>query len=144
MKNKKRRRGDERAEPTDPQEIAQRSADRGVPEEALQGPPALETTGVPGREHPLDDELAKYTATSPELSGGDLDADWQRAADGGEEAVGGTVATPDQDVVDEITDAVGVPRAPDDEFRPSSEILDARDLYRWEETDVEGDTDTER
>jgi CBS domain-containing protein len=55
-------------------------------------------TGETGR---LVDELAAHRETSPALSGGDVDADWQRAHDSGEEAVGGSVATPDQDVVDE-------------------------------------------
>src|SRR6185503_4276528 len=36
------------------------------------------------------------------LTGGDVDADWQRAEASGEEAVGGSEPTPDQDVVDEI------------------------------------------
>jgi len=46
---------------------------------------------------------------------------------------GGTVATPDQDVVDDLGDALGVPRAPDEEFRTSTEILEGRDRYRREE-----------
>ena len=80
-------------------------------------------------------DAAKYTATSPKLSGGDVDADWKRADSVGEEAVGGSVATPDQDRVDDIGDALGVPRAPDDEVRTSGEILEERDRYRWEEED---------
>jgi hypothetical protein len=51
----------------------------------------------------------------------------------GEEAVGGTVATPDQNVVDELGSALGVPRAPDEEVRTSGEILERRDRYRWEQ-----------
>src|SRR6266702_730850 len=39
---------------------------------------------------------------------------------------------PDQDRVDDIGDAFGVPRAPDDEVRTSAEILEERDRYRWE------------
>jgi hypothetical protein len=39
------------------------------------------------------------------LSGGDVDADWARAQSSGDEAVGGSVTTPDQDVVDEHADA---------------------------------------
>jgi hypothetical protein len=46
---------------------------------------------------------------------------------------GGTVATPDQNVVDDIGEALGVPRAPDEELRTSQEILDGRDEYRWEQ-----------
>lgn len=55
------------------------------------------------------------------LSGGDLDADWRRAHDGGDEAVGGSAATPDQDVVDEIGRALGVPQAEEAELLTSAE-----------------------
>lgn len=72
-------------------------------------------------------------AETPSLSAGDVDADWKRAGTVGEEGVGGTVATPDQDNVDELGDALGVPRAPDEEFRTSQEILQERDRYRAEE-----------
>jgi len=78
-------------------------------------------------------DAADFTATSPKLTGGDVDADWKRAVSVGEEAVGGSVATPDQDRVDDIGDAFGVPRAPDDDVRTSAEILEERDRYRWEE-----------
>ena len=43
------------------------------------------------------------------------------------------MATPDQDQVDEIGQALGVPRAPDAEVRASSEILDERDQRRLEQ-----------
>jgi Family of unknown function (DUF6335) len=62
-------------------------------------------------------EAITRRATSPALSGGDVDADWRRAESAGEEAVGDTVATPDQDVVDEIGRALGVERASDAEVR---------------------------
>jgi len=35
--------------------------------------------------------------------------------------------------VDDIGDAFGVQRAPDDEVRTSAETLEERDRYRWEE-----------
>jgi len=66
------------------------------------------------------------------LTGGDVDADWARAASSGEEAVGGTVATPDQDVVDEIGRAVGLEQPTDAEVRTSDEILHERDRHRWD------------
>jgi hypothetical protein len=104
-------------------------------EEELQGPPPREATMMrDDRERRAEEELAQHgRSASPELAGGDVDADWQRAGSAGEEAVGGTVATPDQDVVDEIGDALGVPRAPDEEVRSSAEILDERDRKRWEQ-----------
>jgi hypothetical protein len=78
---------------------------------------------------------SEHHETGPALTGGDVDADWQRAASSGDEAVGGTVSTPDQSVVDDLGDAVGVHRAADEPFRASSEILDARDRHRVHETD---------
>jgi hypothetical protein len=80
-----------------------------------------------------DEPFLREGDTSPRLSGGDLDADWRRAASAGDEAVGGSAATPDQDVVDQLGDALGVPRAPDEEFRTSDEILKGRDRHRWEQ-----------
>jgi hypothetical protein len=130
---KKRKTAEERP-PRDPQEIADRSAARGVPEEELQGPPARETVVTHSNvEREIEEEQRQYTQSSPRLTAGDLDADWRRADSVGEEAPGGTVATPDQNVVDEIGDALGVPRAPDEEFRTSTEILEGRDRHRAEE-----------
>jgi hypothetical protein len=103
---------------------------------APQGPPARETVWLRGDAERLnEEELRQYTSTGPRLTGGDLDADWRRADSVGEEAPGGTVLTPDQDVVDEIGRALGVPRAPDEEFRPSGEILEQRDRKRLEQED---------
>jgi hypothetical protein len=65
------------------------------------------------------------------LTGGDVDADREGAASVGEEAVGGSVATPDQDVVDEIGRALGVEQEPDAEVRTSQELLGERDRDRW-------------
>src|SRR5438093_5915840 len=58
-------------------------------------------------------ELTEHHGVSPTDSGGDVDADWQRAQSSGEEAVGGSVATPDQDIVDELARPLGVERPPD-------------------------------
>ena len=111
-----------------------RPAESRPSEEDLQGPPPREATIVRGdRERRFEEDLAEHPETSPALAGGDLDADWHRAATVGEEAVGGSVATPDQDVVDELGDALGVGRAPDEEVRTSDEILEERDRRRWEQ-----------
>ena len=76
--------------------------------------------------------ITRCGGSSPRLSGGDVDADWPRADSSGEEAVGGSVATPDQDVVDELGEALGVGRPCDAEFWTSGEILRERDRHRWE------------
>lgn len=79
----------------------------------------------------LEEELDEYNALSPELSAGDLDADWRRADQVGEEAVGGSVATPDQDIVDELGEAAGLTYR-DDEPLNSEAKMRERDLNRWE------------
>lgn len=76
-------------------------------------------------------EVAVHTETSPRLTGCDVDADWQGAYANGDEAVGGSVATPDQDIVDELGAALGVPRAADAEVVTCGEILRSRDRHRW-------------
>jgi hypothetical protein len=76
-------------------------------------------------------EITEHTGVSPVDSGGDVDADWQRAQSSGEEAVGGSVATPDQDVVDELARPFGVERPPDAPVITSEEMLNARDRRRW-------------
>jgi hypothetical protein len=80
---------------------------------------------------PLLDDLVEFRATSPRLSGGDVDVDWRRAFDSGEEAVGGSAPTPDQDVVDELGRALGVEQGAEDEVWTSGEILRARDRHYW-------------
>lgn len=86
---------------------------------------------VGGGRRELQDKLEEYHSKSPELSGGDLDADWQDADSAGEEAVGGTVPTPDQDEVDELGQALGI-TYDDDEPIDGEEKLRERDRDRWE------------
>ena len=102
--------------------------------------PPIEATYIRSDvEREAEERAAEFPNTSPKLTGGDLDADWERADVVGEEAVGGSVATPDQDVVDDLTDAVGIPRAPDEPVRTSEEILEERDRHRWEQEQNERD-----
>ena len=83
--------------------------------------------GSPGQ---LMEKLREHHATSPALSGGDIDAAWEDA-DVGEESVGGENPTPDQDVVDELGKAVGIIYE-DGEPLHTTEKLEARDAHRWE------------
>lgn len=71
-----------------------------------------------------------YTARNPILTGGDVDAGWEYA-DIGEEAVGGSNPTPDQDRVDDLGEAVGVTYQ-DNEPLKFDEKLEKRDRARWE------------
>jgi hypothetical protein len=78
----------------------------------------------------LIDKLREHHSTSPELSGGDIDAAWEDA-DVGEESVGGENPTPDQDIVEELGKAVGLTYE-DNEPLHTSEKIKARDQSRWE------------
>lgn len=76
-------------------------------------------------------DVAAHAESSPRLTGGDVDADWHAAYASGEESVGGSVATPDQGVVDEIGRALGVEQDDEAPVRASDEILRQRDRLRW-------------
>ena len=77
------------------------------------------------------DERFEDHGTSALLCGGDVDADWAGALSVGDEAVGGSAPTPDQDVVEEIGRALGVDQPADAEVYTSGEILRARDRHYW-------------
>ncbi len=94
--------------------------------DVLQETERVETAGSE-----LAETLRKHHSESPQLSGGDVDADWERANDVGEEAVGASVATPDQDRVDELGEAVGIVYQ-DDEPLKTQDKLEKRDRERWE------------
>lgn len=104
---------------------------------------------VGGRDELLE-ELEEHHSLSPEISGGDLDASWQTANVAGEETVGGSAPTPDQDVVDELGAAAGLIYEDDEPLNSDAKILD-RDRNRWElnpasaqdEEDIEGLEDLE-
>jgi hypothetical protein len=78
----------------------------------------------------LKRELREHHSRTPQLSAGDLDADWARA-DIGEETVGGSAPTPDQDVVEELGEAVGLIYE-DNEPLHTTEKVQERDHRRWE------------
>jgi hypothetical protein len=80
----------------------------------------------------LHEQRALHHETSPALSAGDVDANWMDSEGSGEEAVGGSVATPDQDVVDEIGRALGVEQGPTQPVTSSEEILRERARHRWD------------
>jgi len=82
-------------------------------------------------EEALQEKLDQHTSKSPEITGGDVDAAWEDADQAGDEAVGGTSPTPDQDVVDELGEALGI-QYEDDEPLNTEEKLRQRDRDRWE------------
>jgi hypothetical protein len=79
----------------------------------------------------LADRLESNQGTDPRLSGGDVDARWEDAESGGDETVGGSMATPGQNDVDEIGRAVGLTYADTEQLR-TGEKRENRDRARWE------------
>jgi uncharacterized protein DUF6335 len=79
----------------------------------------------------LRDRFAQHTETSPALTGGDVDADWESAYSVGDEAPGGDNPTPDQDIVDDIGHAIGVEYQDNEELKGEAKIS-KRDRNRWE------------
>jgi len=73
---------------------------------------------------------SEKTIPDTTLSGGDVDAA-QSGMDTGEEAVGGSTPTPDQDVVDELGKAVGVTYEDAEPLKVDDKLAD-RDAQRWE------------
>ena len=73
----------------------------------------------------------QHNETSPELTGGDVDASWEDAYSTGDEAPGGDNPTPDQDRVDDIGKALGVQYEDSEELKAADKISE-RDRHRWE------------
>src|SRR5688572_17579170 len=83
-----------------------------------------------GREK-LKEKLNEHNSQDPSLSAGDVDAAWEDSVVAGEESVGGSAPTPDQDNVDELGEAAGVTYQDDEPLNSDRKILE-RDRRRWE------------
>jgi len=85
-----------------------------------------------GGRQKLEEKLNEHNnSLDPTLSGGDVDAAWDDSDVAGEESVGGSAPTPDQDIVDEIGQAAGLTYRDDEPLDSDKKILD-RDRHRWE------------
>jgi Family of unknown function (DUF6335) len=71
------------------------------------------------------------TEASSPLTGGDPDASAEQAETVGEEAVGGTTPTPEQNDVDALAEAVGISTQPEHPVGVLNE-MDRRDAQRFE------------
>jgi hypothetical protein len=111
-------------------------------DEAVEKGPPLDINVVttPGGRS-LAGDAGEQAGLNPKLSGGDIDAAWREAESSGDEAVGGSVATPDQDNVDEIGEAVGLEFQDNQELRGPAEVLEKRDSKRWELNRQSADSD---
>jgi len=105
-------------------------------EETVPGPPSsLDLDRRPsaarsGRRE-LQESRREHNEVSPDLTAGDVDADWEDAYSVGDEAPGGDNPTPDQDRVDDIGKALGVQYDDNEELKASDKISQ-RDKHRWE------------
>lgn len=110
--------------------------DRRLIEETLPTPPStLDFDRSPSAARTGRAEMAEaygeHNAANPGITGGDVDADWESAYSTGDEAPGGDMPTPDQDVVEEIGSALGVQYADGEELKGANKI-EQRDRHRWE------------
>jgi hypothetical protein len=104
---------------------------RRVPDELTIDPEVtVYADGFQEDDDPLMRRMTTDPAHGPELSGGDLDTRWD-AGDVGDESVGGTMPTPDQDNVDQLGEAAGL-EFEDNEPLDIDEKLGRRDEQRWE------------
>ncbi len=79
----------------------------------------------------LHEHSHRDAACGPALSGGDIDARWDQAESAGEETACGSVPTPDQSIVDDIGEAVGIVYQPGETLK-LGEKEQGRDRRRWE------------
>jgi hypothetical protein len=79
----------------------------------------------------LREARLEHNEVSPDITAGDVDADWEDAYSVGDEAPGGDNPTPDQDRVDDIGKALGVQYEDNEELKASDKIAE-RDRKRWE------------
>lgn len=79
----------------------------------------------------LAHRLRNNTAASPRDAGGDVDAVWEDVNDSGSETVAGDNPTPDQSVVEENANAIGVSYEDNEELEFIDKI-EKRDRDRFE------------
>jgi Family of unknown function (DUF6335) len=79
----------------------------------------------------MAERLENHNGHTPEVAGGDIDADWQSAGMVGDEAPGGDNPTPGQQLVDDIGRALGLEYQDGEELKGAVKIAE-RDRHRWE------------
>jgi uncharacterized protein DUF6335 len=107
-----------------------------VDDDVVQTPPSSldldrSASAVRSGRREMKERFAEHTETSPAMTGGDVDADWESAYAVGDEAPGGDNPTPDQDIVDDIGHAIGVEYQDNEELKGEAKIS-KRDRNRWE------------
>ena len=79
----------------------------------------------------LAQRLRENPNSDPSLAGGDIDAQWEMAESQGDEGPAGSVATPEQNDVQEFAGAIGISYADDGELKVGEKERE-RDKKRWE------------
>jgi uncharacterized protein DUF6335 len=79
----------------------------------------------------LSQRLRENPGLDPTLAGGDVDAQWDMAESTGDDSVAGSVATPEQNDVEEIGSALGVTYQDNEELKAGEKERE-RDRHRWE------------
>jgi uncharacterized protein DUF6335 len=105
-------------------------------EESVPGPPSSlnmdrHSSAARSGRATLRQAKREHTETSPAMTGGDVDADWEDAYAVGDEAPGGDNPTPDQDRVDDIGRALGIEYQDNEELKAADKIIE-RDRHRRE------------
>ena len=102
-----------------------------VPDPEIEEFMELEISRAPKDADLLAHRLRNNTAASPRDAGGDLDANWEDVNESGSEAVSGDNPTPDQSLVEENAQAIGV-SFEDNEELEFIEKIEKRDRERFE------------
>ena len=79
----------------------------------------------------LAERFSNNPNADPYLSGGDVDAQWEMAESTGDETATGSMATPGQNVIDDIGRGMGITYAADEELKVGQKER-SRDKHRWE------------
>jgi len=90
----------------------------------------------------LQQKLREHNSRTPELTANDIDAKWENS-DAGDETVGGDNMTPDQSVVDDIGEAVGMTHDDMEPLRASVEKVSRRRNGTRSERDFKSRRDVE-
>lgn len=105
--------------------------DEPIADEDIQEFMKEEIEHAPKAPHELAERLRQHHSTSPEDSGGDIDADWEESEDSGAESVGGHNPTPDQSDAEANAHAMGVDFQ-DNEPLDLLDKVEKRDRKRYE------------
>jgi hypothetical protein len=83
-----------------------------------------------GREE-MAERLREHTEASPEISAGDVDADWVSGEFVGDETPAGDNPTPGMSTVEDVGKAIGVDYEDAEELKGAAKV-EERDRHRWE------------